>query len=319
MKKLLGLMLLLAATLAGAQEYPNKPIRMLVPFAPGGAVDTAARILAQKMDERIGWKFIIENRPGGNGFIATTAVAKSPADGYTLLVAHTGEFAVNPALFDNVPYELERDFVAITMVSDAPMLYLANAQAPFNNFRELVAAAKAKPGSITFASAGNGSINHLAGEWLAQAAGIQLLHVPYKGGAPAAAAVAAGDVHFGVMAAPGAIPHIKSGRGKVIGITTAKKSLLDPSWATPRDAGIPDLDASIWVGLFAPKGTPQAIIDRVNAEVRQTLSQPDVQKRFVESAGAEAVGMTQAEFLARIKSDAERYKRVVQQAGVKPG
>jgi len=319
MKKLLGLILLLAAPLAGAQEYPNKPIRMLVPFAPGGAVDTAARILAQKMDERIGWKFIIENRPGGNGFIATTAVAKSPADGYTLLVAHTGEFAVNPALFDNVPYELERDFVAITMVSDAPMLYLANAQAPFNNFRELVAAAKAKPGSITFGSAGNGSINHLAGEWLAQAAGIKLLHIPYKGGAPAAAAVAAGDVHFGVMAAPGAIPHIKSGRGKVIGITTAKKSLLDPSWATPRDAGIPDLDASIWVGLFAPKGTPQAVVDRINTEVRQTLSQPDVQKRFVESAGAEAVGMTQAEFLARIKSDAERYKRVVQQAGIKPG
>jgi tripartite-type tricarboxylate transporter receptor subunit TctC len=312
-------MLFLAAPLAGAQEYPNKPIRMLVPFAPGGAVDTAARILAQKMDERIGWKFIIENRPGGNGFIATTAVAKSPADGYTLLVAHTGEFAVNPALFDNVPYELERDFVAITMVSDAPMLYLANAQAPFNNFRELVAAAKAKPGSITFGSAGNGSINHLAGEWLAQAAGIQLLHVPYKGGAPAAAAVAAGDVHFGVMAAPGAIPHIKSGRGKVIGITTAKKSLLDPSWATPRDAGIPDLDASIWVGLFAPKGTPQAIVERVNTEVRQTLGMPEVQKRFVESAGAEAVGMTQAEFLARIKADAERYKRVVQKAGVKPG
>jgi tripartite-type tricarboxylate transporter receptor subunit TctC len=292
---------------------------MLIPFAPGGAVDTAARILALKMDERIGWKFVIENRPGGNGFIATTAVARSPADGYTLLVAHTGEFAVNPALFDNVPYELERDFVAITMVSDAPMLYLANAKAPFNNFGELVAAAKAKPGSITYGSAGNGSINHLAGEWLAQAAGIKLLHVPYKGGAPAAAAVAAGDVHFGVMAAPGAIPHIKSGRGKVIGITTAKKSLLDPSWATPRDAGIPDLDASIWVGLFAPKGTPQAIIDRVNAEVRQTLSQPDVQKRFVESAGAEAVGMTPAEFLARIKSDAERYKRVIRQAGVKPG
>jgi tripartite-type tricarboxylate transporter receptor subunit TctC len=319
MMKLLVIALAFAASLAQAQDYPNKPIRVLVPFAPGGAVDTAARVLAQALQQRVNWQFVIENRPGGNGFIATTAVAKAAPDGYTLLMAHTGEFAVNPALFDNVPYELERDFVAITMVSDAPMLYLANAQAPFNNFRELVAAAKAKPGSITFGSAGNGSINHLAGEWLAQAAGIQLLHVPYKGGAPAAAAVAAGDVHFGVMAAPGAITHIKSGRGKVIGITTAKKSPLDPSWATPRDAGIPDLDASIWVGLFAPKGTAQAIIDRVNAEVRQTLNQPEVQKRFVESAGAEAVGMSSAEFLARIKSDAERYKRVVQKAGVKPG
>jgi tripartite-type tricarboxylate transporter receptor subunit TctC len=316
MKSLLVFIFLLFALPVQAQDYPSKPIRMLVPFAPGGAVDTAARILALKMDERIGWKFVIENRPGGNGFIATTAVARSPADGYTLLVAHTGEFAVNPALFDNVPYDLERDFVAITMVNDAPMLYLANAGAPFNNFRELVAQAKAKPGFITFGSAGNGSINHLAGEWLAQAAGIKLLHVPYKGGAPAAAAVAAGDVHFGVMAVPGAIPHLKSGRAKVIGITTAKKSPLDPTWATPRDGGIPDLDASIWVGLFAPKGTPQAIVDKINAEVRKTLDQPDVKKRFVD-IGSETAGMSSADFLARIKNDAERYKVIVKAAGVK--
>jgi tripartite-type tricarboxylate transporter receptor subunit TctC len=318
-KTLIGLLLATAAGLVSAQDFPSKPIRMLVPFAPGGAVDTTARVLAQAMQQRLNWQFVIENRPGGNGFIATTAVAKSTPDGYTLLMAHTGEFAVNPALFDDVPYELERDFMPVTMVSDAPMLYLATASAPFNSFQELVAVAKAKPGAISFGSAGNGSINHLAGEWLAQAAGIKLLHVPYKGGAPAAAAVAAGDVHFGVMAVPGAMPHIKSGKGKVIGITTAKKSPLDPSWATPRDAGIPDLDASIWVGLFAPKGTPQAVVDKLNAEVRQTLSSPEVQKRFVESAGGEAVGMTPAEFLARIKSDAERYRRVVKAAGVKPG
>src|SRR5687767_2125642 len=319
MRFIIGITLAFTLATSFAQDYPNKPIRMLVPFAPGGAVDTTARVLAQAMQQRVNWQFVIENRPGGNGFIATTAVAKSAPDGYTLLMAHTGEFAVNPALFDNIPYELERDFAPITMVSDAPILYLAKAQAPFNNFRELVAQAKAKPGFITYGSAGNGSINHLAGEWLAQAAGIQLVHVPYKGGAPAAAAVAAGDVHFGVMAAPGAMPHIKSGRGKVIGITTQKKSPLDPSWATPRDAGIPDLDASIWVGLFAPKGTPQSVVDRLNREVRETLKSPDVQRRFIESAGGEAVGMTQAEFLARIKADAERYKRVVQKAGVKPG
>jgi tripartite-type tricarboxylate transporter receptor subunit TctC len=317
MKRLLIGLLLLSAGAVQAQDYPNKPVRMLVPFAPGGAVDTTARILAQKMDERIGWKFVIENRPGGNGFIATTAVAKAPADGYTLLMAHTGEFAVNPALFKDVPYELERDFIPITMVTDAPMLYLANIKAPFNTFQELVAQAKANPGSITFGSAGNGSINHLAGEWLALAAGMKLQHIPYKGGAPAAAAVAAGDVHFGVMAVPGATPHLKSGRAKVIGISTAKKSPLDASWPTPRDAGIPDLDASIWVGLFAPKGTPQAIVDRINAEVRKTMDQADVQKRFTET-GSETVGMSSAEFLARIKRDAERYKRVVQQSGVKP-
>jgi tripartite-type tricarboxylate transporter receptor subunit TctC len=233
-------------------------------------------------------------------------------------MAHTGEFAVNPALFANVPYELERDFVPITMVSDAPMLYLANINAPFNTFQELVTQAKAKPGSISFASAGNGSINHLAGEWLALAAKIKLLHVPYKGGAPAATAVASGDVHFGVMAVPGATPHLKSGRAKVIGVTTARKSPLDPNWATPRDAGIPDLDASIWVGLFAPKGTSAQTVERLNSEVRRTLEQPEVQKRFVESAGAEALAMSSADFLTRIRRDAERYKAVVKAAGVKP-
>ena len=317
MKRIFACLAFALVASAHAQDYPSKPIRLLIPFAPGGAVDTTARILTQKMDERLGWKWVVENRPGGNGFIATTAVAKSAPDGYTLLMAHTGEFAVNPALFANVPYELERDFIPITMVTDAPMLYLANAQAPFNNFRELVAQAKAKPGSITFGSAGNGSINHLAGEWLALAAGIKLQHIPYKGGAPAAAAVAAGDVHMGVMAVPGATPHLKSGRAKVIGISTARKSPLDASWATPRDAGIPDLDASIWVGLFAPKGTPQAIVEKLNSEVRKTMDLPEVQKRFTET-GSETVGMSSADFLTRIKSDADRYKRVVQQAGVKP-
>ena len=317
MKAIIGLALAAAALLAQAQEYPSKPIRILVPFAPGGVVDTSTRILTQKMSERLHWNFVVENRPGGNGFIATTAVAKAPADGYTLLMAHTGEFAVNPALFNDVPYQLERDFIPITMVSDAPMLYLAKSAASFNTFQELVAAAKAKPGTITFSSAGNGSINHLAGEWLALAAGIKLQHIPYKGGAPAAQAVGAGDVDFGVMGVPGAAPFLKSGRGKVIGITTAKKSPLDPSWATPRDAGIQDLDASIWVGLFAPKGTPQPVVDKLNGEVRKSLADPDLQKRFVESGGAEAVGMSSAEFLSRIKHDAERYGRVVKAANVK--
>jgi tripartite-type tricarboxylate transporter receptor subunit TctC len=317
LKSLLGAVLLSAlAAQAQAQEYPNKPIRILVPFSPGGAVDTTARILTRSMEERLPWKFVIENRPGASGFIAATAVAKATADGYTLLMAHTGEFAVNPALYENVPYELDRDFVAITMVSDAPMLYLANINAPFNTFKELMAVAKSKPDFVTFGSAGNGSINHLAGEWLAVAMGAKMMHIPYKGGAPAAAAVAAGEVHFGVMAVPGATPTLKSGRGKVIGISSAKKSVLDPTWATPKEAGI-DVDASIWAGLFAPKGTPQAIVDKINAEVRKTLQQPDVEKRFNET-GSETAGMSSADFLARIKKDAERYKVVVKAAGVKP-
>src|SRR5688500_19339172 len=191
MRLIIGISLALTMGASLAQDDPNKPIRMLVPFAPGGAVDTTARVLAQAMQQRVNWQFVVENRPGGNGFIATTAVKGAAPDGYTLLMAHTGEFAVNPALFNDVPYELERDFVAITMVSDAPMLYLANVNAPFNTFQELVAQAKAKPGAISFGSAGNGSSNHLAGEWMAQAAGIQILHVPYNDGAPAEVAYAA--------------------------------------------------------------------------------------------------------------------------------
>ncbi len=316
LKWVLASALLSLAAGAGAQDYPSKPIRILVPFAPGGAVDTTARILTQKMTERLNWQFVVDNRPGGNGFIATSAVAKAAPDGYTLLMAHTGEFAVNPAVFAHVPYELDRDFVPITMVTDAPMLYLANSQVPFSTFQELVAAAKAKPGAISFSSAGNGSINHLAGEWLAVAAGVKMLHVPYKGGAPAATAIAAGDVQLGVVSIPGATPHLKSGRAKVLGITTAKRSALDPSWVTPREAGL-DVDASIWVGLLAPKGVAQPIVDRLNAEVRKTLDSPDVQKRYAEQ-GFETVGMSSADFLARIKKDAERYKAVVKAAGIKP-
>ena len=312
--RLFAFVFALLCSVAQAQEYPTKPVRMLVPFAPGGAVDTTARVLAQAMQARVNWQFVVENRPGGNGFIATTAVAKSAPDGYTLLMAHTGEFAVNPALFDNVPYDLERDFVAITMVSDAPMLYLATASAPFNNFQELVSRRKRSPAlsasarratAASTTSRASGSRRPPASSYC----------MSLQGRRPAAAAVAAGDVHFGVMAAPGALPHIKSGRGKVIGITTAKKSPLDPSWATPRDAGIPDLDASIWVGLFAPAAADRRSHQRRSARDAQASRCAEALHR---ERGGEAVGMSSKEFLARIKADAERYKRVVQ-AGVKPG
>jgi len=308
--------LLACALVARAQDFPAKPIRIVVPFPPGGGVDVAARLLTAKMTERLNWQFVVENRPGGNGFIAATNVAKSPADGYSLFMAHVGEFAINPALFPNIPYELERDFVPVTLVSDAPMVYFVNSQSPYNNLRDVVAAAKARPGSIAYSSAGNGSLNHLAAEWLAQAAGIKMIHVPYKGGAAAAAAVAAGDVPFGVSSIPGVTPHIKSGRVKVLAVTTGKRSPFQPDWATPAELGVGDVDASFWAGLFAPKGTPPAIVDRIDQGVRQTLQQPDMRQRYAD-AGFEAVGASSQEFLARIKRDAARFKEVVQSAGIK--
>ncbi|MDB5559244.1 MAG: hypothetical protein JWQ36_2178 [Enterovirga sp.] len=302
---------------AVAQEYPTKPIRVFVPFAPGGVVDVTARLLTQKMSERLGWSFVVENRPGGNGFIAVSAAAKAPADGYTLLMAHTGEFAGNPALFPEVPYELERDFKPITMVSDTPMLLVASKDAPFNTFAEVVEAAKAKPGTVAFSSPGNGSINHLAGEWVAMQAKVKLLHVPYKGGAPAAAAVAAGEVPLGVVAVPAVQTHLRTGRMKVIGLTTAERTPYDKSWVTAAESGIPGVNSSNWVGLFAPKGVSDAIIQKLYAEVKATLDNPEVKERFAQ-AGAVTGGMPPADFLARIKVDAERYKEVVKAGDVKP-
>ncbi len=307
---------LLPAT-AFAQDYPNRPIRVVVPFAPGGVVDVTTRLLTQKLTERLGWNFVVDNKPGGNGFIAVTNVAKSPADGYTLLAAHTGEFAVNPALFPNVPYELDRDFTPITMISDTPMLLVANAQQPFNSLPELLAAAKKAPGSITFSSPGNGSINHLAGEWFAVEGGAKLLHVPYRGGAPAAAAVASGEVALGVVAIPAVIPHLQSGRVKVLGLTTARRSSFNRDWVTANEAGVKNVDASNWVGLFAPKGVPADIVARLHAEVVKTLEQPDVKKRFAD-AGAELGGMSSADFAQRIRSDASRFRDIVQKAGIRP-
>ena len=310
----------LLATAAGlrAQDYPTKPIRVLVPFAPGGVVDTSTRILTNKLSERLGWTFVIDNRPGGNGFIAVGMAAKAPADGYTLLCAHTGEFSVNPVIFKNVPYDLDRDFAPITMLSDAAMAVVVGATTGIGSFKDLVAAAKAKPGQVPYGSPGTGSVNQLAAEWLAAAAGVKVLHVPYKGGAPAVAAVAGGEVIFTVAGIPGVIPHLKSGRVKVIGVTTAKRSQHGPDWMTPAEGGIPGVDASIWVGLFAPKGVPKAVVDKLYTETAATLKLPDVRERYATVGAADAIGMPPAEFHARIKRDLETYRKVARQVGIQP-
>jgi tripartite-type tricarboxylate transporter receptor subunit TctC len=310
---------LLAQTFLGgaalAEDYPSRPIRVIVPFAPGGVVDVTARLLTQKMTERLGWNFVVENKPGGNGFIAVSLAAKAPADGYTLLAAHTGEFSVNPALFPNVPYDLDRDFTAITMISDTPMLLVANAKEPYNTIPELIAAAKKDPGKLAFSSPGNGSVNHLAGEWFSIESGAKLMHVPYKGGAPAVAAVASGEVPLGVVAIPAVMPHVQSGRVKVLGLTTARRATYNEAWAPASEAGV-KIDASNWVGLFAPKGVPPEVLARLHGEVSKILQQPDVKKRFAD-AGAETGGMSSAAFADRIRKDATRYKDVVKKGNIR--
>lgn len=303
---------------APGQEYPTKPIRVLVPYAPGGVVDTTTRIVTNKITERLGWQFVVDNRPGGNGFIAVGIAARGAPDGYTVLSAHTGEFAVSPFVFKGVPFDLDRDFTAVVMLSDAPMLLVVNSQSPINSFKDLVAAAKAKPGQITFGSPGSGSVNHLASEWLAVAAGVKMLHVPYKGGAPAVSAVATNEVVWTIAGLPGVTPHLQAKRVKVLGITTAKRTAQTPDWPTAQEGGIPSVDASIWVGFFVPKGTPKAIINKLYSVSADMLKFPDVKERFATVGGAETIGMPPAEFHARVKQDAVRYRKVVQEVGIEP-
>jgi tripartite-type tricarboxylate transporter receptor subunit TctC len=308
----------LLCAVSAAQEYPTKPIRVLVPYAPGGAVDTTTRIVTNKITERLGWQIVVDNRPGGNGFIATGIAARGTPDGYTVLSAHTGEFAVSPFVFKGVPFDLDRDFMPVVMLSDAPMLIVVNSQSPINSLKDLVAAARAKPGAVSFGSPGNGSVNHLASEWLSVAAGVKTLHVPYKGGAPAVSAVATNEVVFTVAGLPGVTPHLQAKRVKVLGTTTARRTAQTSQWPTAQEGGIPSVDASIWVGFFVPKGTPKRVIDRLYSVSVDALKYPDVKERFATVGGAETIGMPPAEFHARVKQDAVRYKKVVEQVGITP-
>lgn len=309
---------LFAAAAQAADSYPGKPVRVLVPFSPGGVVDTSTRILTNKISEKLGWQFVVDNRPGANGFIATGTAARATPDGYTLLSAHTGEFAVTPLLFKSTPYDFDKDFVPIIMVSDAPMLVVVNAKSSFNTLKDLIAGAKAKPGQLTFGSPGTGSVNHMATEWLISAAGAQALHVPYKGGAPAVSAVAANEVAFTVAGLPGVLPHLQAKRVKVLGVTTAKRSPQVPDYMSAQEAGVPGVDASIWVGLFAPKGTSKDVLDKLYKASADVLTQPDVKQRYATVGGADTTTMGSAAFTKRVRADLERYRKVVAQIGLKP-
>lgn len=309
---------LFAAAAQAADSYPGKPVRVLVPFSPGGVVDTSTRILTNKISEKLGWQFVVDNRPGANGFIATGTAARATPDGYTLLSAHTGEFAVTPLLFKSTPYDFDKDFVPIIMVSDAPMLVVVNAKSSFNTLKDLIAGAKAKPGQLTFGSPGTGSVNHMATEWLISAAGAKALHVPYKGGAPAVSAVAANEVAFTVAGLPGVLPHLQAKRVKVLGVTTAKRSPQVPDYMSAQEAGVPGVDASIWVGLFAPKGTPKDVLDKLYRASADALTQSDVKQRYATVGGADTTTMGSAAFTKRVRADLERYRKVVAQIGLKP-
>jgi tripartite-type tricarboxylate transporter receptor subunit TctC len=308
--------LVLLAQPAASQTYPSKPIHLLVPYAPGGITDIAARIVGAKLTEAWGQQVVVDNRPGGNGFIGMTAGAKGAPDGYTLTMATVGDVSINPALFKEMPYNVQRDFVSIAAVSDAPMVLAANANSPFKTVADVIAGAKKEPGRISVGSPGNGSINQIVIEWMALNTGTQFQHIPYKGGAPEAAAVAGGDIPLGVMASSSATPHLKSGRVRVVAVTGAQPSKFNPEWPTLQSQGVKDVDASNWTLLLAPKGTPQPIVDKINAEVVKVLNMPDVKERFA-AGGVETTPSTSAELDAKIKKATESIASIVEKAKIK--
>src|SRR5712671_1675058 len=300
-----------------SQTYPNKPIHLIVPYAPGGVADIAARLVGAKLTEALGQQVVVENRTGGNGFIAVTAVMKAPPDGYTLLVPTVGEVTINPALFKDIPYNVQRDLVPVAMLSDTPIVLATHVSSPFRSVADVIAAGKAQPGRVSIASPGNGTMNHLAIEWMGLGAGAKFQHIPYRGGAPAGAAVAAGDVPLGMLAISSALPHVKSNRARVLALTTARHSREFPEWRTLQDLGVPDVDATNWVAMFAPKATPEPIIAKLNTEIAKILAMSDVKERFA-AGGADTMPMSSAELDGFVRKETERHKVVVEKANMKP-
>ena len=288
-----------------------------MPYAPGGPADIAARLLGGKLTEAWGQQVVVENRPGGNGFIAMSAAAKGAPDGYTLVMATIGEAAIAPVLFKDAPYNIERDFAPISLVSDATIVLAVHGESPFKSVADVIAAAKAQPGRISVGSPGKGTVNQIVIEWLALNTGTQFQHIPYKGSAPAATALAAGEIPLGMLASSSVAPHLKTGRVRVLAVASAKRSKFGPDWPTLQQAGVADVNASTWTALLAPKGTPQPVLDKLNAEVVKVLDLPDVKERFA-AGGIETIPSSAGELAARIKQDAAQFGVVVQKANIKP-
>ena len=312
---LLTILLVASKAPAFAQSWPAKPIRFIVPYAPGGIADTAARIVGAKLTEAWGQQIIVENKPGGNATIGISSVVKAPADGYTILVATSGDFTLSPAILKDIPYDVLTDLVPVSLLTDTPIFVAAHANAPYKTLADLIADANAKPGKISYASPGNGGINQLLMEWIALNSGMKLQHIPYKGGAPSGAAVAAGDVPIGSLALASALPHIKAGRIRILAQTGAKRSEFIPDVPTVQESGVKDIDGSNWTSMHAPKGTPQPVLDKLGTEVVKILKDPDVKSRF--NGGLSAViPSTPSELLDRIKRELAFSRIIVEQAKI---
>ncbi len=299
-----------------AQGYPVKPVRLVIPYPPGGGSDTIGRPLGQKLGEGLGQQVVVENRGGANGNIGMEAVARSAPDGYTLVFALSAQLAINPGLYQKLPYDPLRDFAPITLLGEGGYILVVHPSLPAKSLKDLLALAKARPGQIAYSSSGNGSGGHLAIELLNSMAGIRMLHVPYKGGGPALMDLIAGQVQVLFATQLASWPHIQSGRIRALATSMAKRPASVPDLPTVSEAGLPGYDSGVWYAVLAPAGTPRDIIARVNAEVVRALKQPDYRSLLVNNT-IEPIGSPPERLTQYIKSELAKWAKVIKSAGVR--
>ena len=315
MRALAALALAVPSALAFAQAYPNKTIRLVLPYPPGGGSDTIARPLVQKLSESLGQQVIVDNRGGAGGNVGMEQVARAAPDGYTLVLALTAQLAVNPALFRKLPYDPVKDYEPVIFLGNGAYLLTVHPSLPARNVKELTALAKARPGQITYASSGNGSGAHLCTELLNLMAGIKLVHIPYKGGGPALVDLLAGQVQILFATPVASTQHIQSGRIRALAVSTAKRTVGLPDLPTVAEAGVPGYDSGVWYSVLAPAGTPREIINKLNGELNRVLNQPDYRNLLVQN-GIDPAGGPPEELSKFIKSELVKWAKVVKDARV---
>ena len=306
----------LVSTLTSAQAYPSKPIRLIIPFPPGGATDIIGRTLAQKLSTQLGQTVIVDNKPGAGGTLGSNEAAKAAPDGYTLLLATTSTHSIAPSLYKNIPYSVEKDFAPISEVATATNVLIVTPNLPVSNVAELVLLAKSKPDALNFASSGNGTIVHLQSELFKLVAGVQLTHVPYKGTALAIPDLISGQTQMLFDSLVSALPHIKGGKVKALAVTSAKRTPLLPNVPTVIESGLPGYEVNTYFGLFAPSGTPREILQRLQREAAAAVQSPEVKERFA-GQGAEPVGGTPEALSALIRAETAKWKRVIEAGQIK--
>jgi tripartite-type tricarboxylate transporter receptor subunit TctC len=306
----------LFAAMAAAQTYPTKPVRIVVPFAPGGPADIYARVVGEKLQGALGQSFVVENKPGAGSIIGTDAVAKSAPDGYTLLMM-SNTHTVNESLVPDKPFQLMRDFVPVAPVNYSDLVLVVHPSVPANNLREFIALAKAKPGALNYASSGTGTPYHMAGELFKAMAGVDILHVPYKGSSGARTDILGGQVQMMFDAITTMAPNVQAGKLKALGTSGSRRSAVLPDVPTVAEAGVPGYDAVIWLGIMAPAGTPRPVVERLNAEITKIVNAPETKAAWGRQ-GAIAMSMTPDEFARFMRDDIDKWARIVKISGARP-